>query len=460
MTDLFISYARVDRGRIEVLAALLEQQGYSVWWDRQIVAGTAFDKEIERALADARCVIVAWSEHSVGSDWVRAEAAFALETNKLVPIALDRSHPPIRFIHTHTLDLTDWDGAPAHPSCERLISDLRELIGPPGETHERPLPARPARADARAGFDRPVPHMPPRGSGSGGAVAVAMDGGLGSAVAAPSFGGKGTRIGLIVFAVLILLVAAHIAYPKPLLSLLGKDTEGIKTEIGKRLEALRCATVNVAVSQDYLFRTNVQLSGIVSVDDDVQNAADLARVRDVASVGNALQVVPWPFCEVINTVQTTLGNPAPQAAPRIDSDQADMVFKDGDRLVLKVGMTPLFDGYLYVDYIDGDGTVAHMLPNPRRQDNKAKAGAEVKVGAAKGETGATDQAYEVSAPFGKRMILVTAARKPLFNQPRDQVEAAASYIPALQAAFNRARSGEKDVVGAVSVYRFLTTQEK
>jgi hypothetical protein len=287
-----------------------------------------------------------------------------------------------------------------------------------------------------------------------------MDGGLGSTVAAPSFGGNGTRIGLAVLVVLILLVGAHIAYPKPLLSLFGKDTEGIKTEIGKRLEALRCATVNVAVSQDYLFRTNVQLSGIVSVDDDVQNAAELARVRDVASVGNALQVVPWPFCEVINTVQTTVGNPAPQAAPRIDSDHPDMVFKDGDRLVLKVGMTPLFDGYLYVDYIDGDGTVAHMLPNPRHQDNKAKAGAEVKVGAAKGETAATDQAYEVSAPFGKRMILVTAARKPLFNQPRDQVEAAASYIPALQAAFNRARSGEKDVVGAVSVYRFLTTQEK
>ena len=100
-----------------------------------------------------------------------------------------------------------------------------------------------------------------------------------------------------------------------------------------------------------------------------------------------------------------------------------MVFKDGDRLVLNVTNASI-DGYLYVDYIDDDGTVAHMLPNARHADNKlVRAGQEVKVGAAKGEQDPTEPAYEVGAPFGKRMILRhDLARAALRRQAREQVE--------------------------------------
>jgi len=129
-------------------------------------------------------------------------------------------------------------------------------------------------------------------------------------------------------------------------------------------------------------------------------------------------------------------------------------------LVLDVAMTSLFDGYLYVDFIDDDGTVAHMLPNPRHADNKLKAGQSVTLGAAVGDKNSTEQAYEIAAPFGKRMIIASAARKPLFNQARDQVETAAAYLAALRAAFDRARNADKSAVQAVSVYRFITTEEK
>jgi adenylate cyclase len=148
MTDLFISYSRLDRARIEVLAAVLERIGWTVWWDRQIIVGEAFDKMIERALDEARIVLVAWSEHSVDSDWVRAEASFAVEHNKLVPIALDRAPWPVRFRTTHTLDLSDWDGTPGHGACARLISDLEERLGPPGSP--KPVTSGAARPDGRA----------------------------------------------------------------------------------------------------------------------------------------------------------------------------------------------------------------------------------------------------------------------------------------------------------------------
>jgi IS30 family transposase len=44
-----------------------------------------FDREIERKLDTALCVIVVWSRHSIESDWVRNEAEVGKERNMLVP---------------------------------------------------------------------------------------------------------------------------------------------------------------------------------------------------------------------------------------------------------------------------------------------------------------------------------------------------------------------------------------
>ncbi len=57
--DVFMSYASEDRERVRPLVDALKVRGWSVWWDREIVPGDAFEARIERALADARCVVVA-----------------------------------------------------------------------------------------------------------------------------------------------------------------------------------------------------------------------------------------------------------------------------------------------------------------------------------------------------------------------------------------------------------------
>jgi DNA-binding response OmpR family regulator len=129
--DLFISYSRQDVARIEMLAALLERSGWSVWWDRQIKTGASFDKVIEQALNDARGVIVAWSRASVESDWVRAEAAYALEKSKLLPLRLDDATPPLRFINTQTVNFAAWDGSERDQAFVTLVADLSALIGKP-----------------------------------------------------------------------------------------------------------------------------------------------------------------------------------------------------------------------------------------------------------------------------------------------------------------------------------------
>jgi DNA-binding response OmpR family regulator len=130
-TDLFLSYSRQDLMKIEALAAVLEQAGWSVWWDRHIKTGTSFDKVIEQALTNSRAVIVAWSKNSVDSDWVRAEAAYALESNKLLPVRLDNAAPPLRFINMQTVNFSSWDGSGGDQAFRTLIADLSHMIGAP-----------------------------------------------------------------------------------------------------------------------------------------------------------------------------------------------------------------------------------------------------------------------------------------------------------------------------------------
>lgn len=129
VSDLFISYSRLDLDRVEKLAQVLERAGLSVWWDRRIKSGESFDRVIENAIAEAKAVIVAWSRHSTNSSWVRAEAGFALEKSKLVPVRLDDASPPLRFLHVHTIDLSAWDGHTISGECAKLIADLKEIVG-------------------------------------------------------------------------------------------------------------------------------------------------------------------------------------------------------------------------------------------------------------------------------------------------------------------------------------------
>ena len=105
--DVFVSYASTDRDRIAPLVQALEGGGWSVWWDRHLEAGTAFDREIQHALDESKCVIVVWTEASVESDWVLAEAGDGLERGILIPVMLDDVRPPLAFRRTHAIQRED-----------------------------------------------------------------------------------------------------------------------------------------------------------------------------------------------------------------------------------------------------------------------------------------------------------------------------------------------------------------
>ena len=97
MADIFISYKREDFLLAKALAEKLIELGWSVWWDRNIPVGKAYDQVIEEELAKSNCIIVLWSPRSVTSLNVKEEALEGLRRNILIPIAIGNVSPPYGF---------------------------------------------------------------------------------------------------------------------------------------------------------------------------------------------------------------------------------------------------------------------------------------------------------------------------------------------------------------------------
>jgi hypothetical protein len=128
VSDIFISYASGDLPRVKPLVDALLQRGWSVWWDRTILPGKTWDKVIESALAQARCVIVLWSQDSIGSDWVRIEAEDAKQRGILVPALLDDVKIPLAFRRIQAARLIGWAGRLPSPAFDELAQGISEIL--------------------------------------------------------------------------------------------------------------------------------------------------------------------------------------------------------------------------------------------------------------------------------------------------------------------------------------------
>ena len=150
MADIFISYARADRAVVEKFANAFESEGYSVWWDHRIEAGSDFSKDIERELNAAKIVIVCWSKAANESPWVKDEASAAREQGKLIPVHLDAERPPMGFRHFQAIDMSGWRGDAGAPSFVELSNAITSRL-----TGEAPAALQPIKTSSRG-------HIPPK----------------------------------------------------------------------------------------------------------------------------------------------------------------------------------------------------------------------------------------------------------------------------------------------------------
>lgn len=146
MADIFISYSSSDREKAKALAEAIQQQGWSVWWDRKIPYGKSFDQVIEQELDAARCVVVVWTKTSAASDWVKTEAAEGARRHVLLPVFLDDVKIPLEFRRLQAANLTDWQPGLPNSQFDQLLMYVGEMLGKPtlpGEPEvNRPQPAR------------------------------------------------------------------------------------------------------------------------------------------------------------------------------------------------------------------------------------------------------------------------------------------------------------------------------
>ena len=124
MADIFISYSRDDRPRVEPLAEALVSAGYSVWWDRNLAGGSRYLNETEAELKAAKAVLVVWTKTSVASHWVADEAGAGRDTGRLLPISLDGTAPPLGFRQFQVIDFSHWK-----PGNEAQLTELRSALG-------------------------------------------------------------------------------------------------------------------------------------------------------------------------------------------------------------------------------------------------------------------------------------------------------------------------------------------
>lgn len=124
--DVFISYAREDRAKVEKIAHALTQQGLHVWWDPEIKTGAGFRQEISDALTSTRSVLVIWSRYSVGSRFVCDEADEGAARDILFPALIDNVDIPLGFRQIQTADLTHWRGNLNDPALKAFVSAIAE----------------------------------------------------------------------------------------------------------------------------------------------------------------------------------------------------------------------------------------------------------------------------------------------------------------------------------------------
>jgi TolB-like protein/tetratricopeptide (TPR) repeat protein len=129
MTDIFLSYKAEDRPRIVPLISALETAGHEVWWDARISGGEDWRESIARQLNEAKCVIVTWSERSIGPEgrFVRDEAGVAQESGRYLPITIDPVRPPLGFREVQAIDLSQWDGQSEHDGFIALLSAVEAV---------------------------------------------------------------------------------------------------------------------------------------------------------------------------------------------------------------------------------------------------------------------------------------------------------------------------------------------
>lgn len=140
--QLFVSYARPDRLRVDPLAIQLRQAGIEIWLDSDLVGGQTWWDKILGQLRSCDAVLAVVSRASINSQACRAEREYAMQLGKpILPIVIQHMPAglfPVDIAQIQVIDYTQPDEAAAF----RLATAIFVLLKP--RALPTPLPAPPA----------------------------------------------------------------------------------------------------------------------------------------------------------------------------------------------------------------------------------------------------------------------------------------------------------------------------
>lgn len=164
MADIFVSYSKSNKPIVGKLVRQLEQLGYTVWWDDRITPKKSWDKVVEMELDACKVVLACWTPAAYQSEWVRLEAGYGKDNDKLVPAMLIDCDIPLAFRHTQWADLTNWNQSDSgYSEFQRLLGWLDGWIPRPVAVAEpEPRPAPPPPSQPAPAPEPPKPAEPPK----------------------------------------------------------------------------------------------------------------------------------------------------------------------------------------------------------------------------------------------------------------------------------------------------------
>ena len=177
------------------------------------------------------------------------------------------------------------------------------------------------------------------------------------------------------------------------------SVDGILAQARLQLDFLdSCSDVSVAVTD----KESVSLGGMVGT---LQDQLLLRGLFGESAVGD-VKIRLWPVCNAFQKLRRPLS--APQA-PVIRMLEGRQFLKIDDSLAFRV-TAPEFQAYLYVMYLQADGTVVNLLPRSGdRYRRKTSPGTTLVFG--DGKNGRPR--YSAAPPAGAEAVIVLASRSPI-----------------------------------------------
>ena len=121
--DVFLSYSRADSERVTALRDELRKMGYRVFFDvESIDPASPWRERLRQAIRSSRLLVLCWSEHARGSNYIDFEYIQADALHKpICPWLLDKTPLP-PMLETQAI---------ANPAATEVAARLKPILGWP-----------------------------------------------------------------------------------------------------------------------------------------------------------------------------------------------------------------------------------------------------------------------------------------------------------------------------------------